>query len=175
MSLEELRKILIAHGEKYPMMQPTDAVKLIYQNEFGGGHLIRDEIACMNYLFREFNCIEKKDNIPPIESIGNGLVRVNLAAIKKLQLESLGQAFIRSATAHKGSAERFHRKLELLEALTAEGNFSFGKDELRQYLMDYKAAGCPAVSHSEVYRQQYQPSYRVIRQCDWENNEPNGA
>ena len=40
--MEELRAILIAHAKRYPLIQPTDAVKLIYQNEFGGGHLIRE-------------------------------------------------------------------------------------------------------------------------------------
>ena len=37
--MEELERILREHAERYPLMQPTDAVKLIYQNEFGGGHL----------------------------------------------------------------------------------------------------------------------------------------
>ena len=50
---EELEQILREHAKRYPLMQPTDAVKLIYQNEFGGGHLIRDEQACLNYLRRE--------------------------------------------------------------------------------------------------------------------------
>lgn len=173
--MEELQQILIAHAKKYPMMQPTDAVKLIYQNEFGGGHLIRDEIGCMNYLFQEYDSIEKTENFELFESIGNGLVRVNLKAVKKSQLESLGYAFIRSAAAHNGSIERFYCKLELLETLTAEGHFSFDTDELRQYLRAYKASHCPAVSHSEVYRQQYQPSYRVIRLCDLEPNDRNGV
>lgn len=31
--------ILRAHGERYPLMQAQDGVKLAYQNEFGGGHL----------------------------------------------------------------------------------------------------------------------------------------
>ena len=46
--MEELKVILITHANRYPLMQPQDAVKLIYQNEFGGGHLIRDEEACLN-------------------------------------------------------------------------------------------------------------------------------
>ena len=57
--MEELRAILIAHAKRYPLMQPQDAVKLIYQNEFGGGHLIRDEEACLNYLRREYTDLEK--------------------------------------------------------------------------------------------------------------------
>ena len=51
--MEELRAILLAHAKRYPLMQPRDAVKLIYQNEFGGGHLIRDEQTCLNYLRQE--------------------------------------------------------------------------------------------------------------------------
>ena len=30
------------HGTRYPQMEPRDAVKLAYQSEFAGGHLIRD-------------------------------------------------------------------------------------------------------------------------------------
>ena len=41
-SMFELERILRQHADSYPLLQPTDAVKLIYQNEFGGGHLIRD-------------------------------------------------------------------------------------------------------------------------------------
>ena len=57
--MEELKKILREHAKRYPRMQPTDAVKLIYQNEFGGGHLIRDEKACQDYLRREYASVEK--------------------------------------------------------------------------------------------------------------------
>ena len=38
--MEELKQILQEHAKRYPLMQPRDVVKLIYQNEFGGGHLI---------------------------------------------------------------------------------------------------------------------------------------
>ena len=46
--MDDLKQILISHAARYPLMEPTDAVKLIYQNEFGGGHLIRDTEACLN-------------------------------------------------------------------------------------------------------------------------------
>ena len=72
--MEELKDILIAHAKRYPLMQPRDVVKLIYQNEFGGGHLIRDEQACLNYLRREYDSITKKPNALLYEEIGNGIV-----------------------------------------------------------------------------------------------------
>lgn len=160
--MEELKVILITHANRYPLMQPQDAVKLIYQNEFGGGHLIRDEEACLNYLRREYDSITKDPNMPLYEDIGNGIVRVNLAAVKPEALEILGTNFIRSAAAHTGSKERFLQKLDLLRQLTAAGQFPFGTLELESYLSEYIRSGCPMVSHSEQYRQRYAPAYRIV-------------
>ena len=160
--MEELKAILIAHAKRYPLMQPTDAVKLIYQNEFGGGHLIRDEEACLNYLRREYADLEKDPTAPLYEDIGNGIVRVNLVAVREEDLEQLGQDFIASAAKHKGTLDSFLNKLEVLQTLTTEGVFAFDLDALNTYLSEYKAAGYLAVSHSEQYRQAYKPSYRVI-------------
>jgi hypothetical protein len=153
---------LIAHAKRYPLMQPTDAVKLIYQNEFGGGHLIRDEQACLNYLRREYAAVEKDPTAPLYEDIGNGIIRVNLAAVKPEDLEQLGQDFIASAAKHKGTLDSFLNKLEVLQTLTTEGVFAFDLDALNAYLSEYEAAGYPAVSHSEQYRQAYKPAYRII-------------
>ena len=160
--MEELRAILLAHAKRYPLMQPRDAVKLIYQNEFGGGHLIRDEEAYLNYLRREYADLEKDPTVPLYEDIGNGIVRVNLAAVKPEDLEQLGRDFIRSAAKHKGTLDSFLNKLEVLQTLTSEGVFAFDLDALNAYLSEYKAAGYLAVSHSPEYRQAYNPAYRVI-------------
>ena len=160
--MEELRAILIAHAKRYPLMQPTDAVKLIYQNEFGGGHLIRDEEACLNYLHREYADLEKDPTAELYEDIGNGIVRVNLAAVKGEDLAQLGQDFIDSAAKHKGTLDSFLNKLEVLQNLAEEGVFAFDMNALSAYLCEYKAAGYPAVSHSPEYRQAYKPAYRII-------------
>ena len=160
--MEELEQILREHTKRYPLMQPCDAVKLIYQNEFGGGHLIRDEQACLNYLRREYADLEKDPTAPMYEDIGNGIVRVNLAAVREEALEQLGQDFIASAAKHKGTLDSFLNKLEVLISLTADGVFTFDADALNAYLSEYKAAGYPAVSHSPEYRQAYNPAYRVI-------------
>ena len=163
--MEELRAILVTHAKRYPLMQPTDAVKLIYQNEFGGGHLIRDEQACLNYLRREYADLEKDPTAPLYEDIGNGIVRVNLAAVKPENLEKLGKVFIDSAAKHKGTLDSFLNKLEVLRTLKEEGIFTFDSNTLGAYLSEYKAAGYPAVSHSPEYRQAYKPAYRIIRKA----------
>lgn len=161
-SMSELENILRTHARRYPLMQPTDAVKLIYQNEFGGGHLIRDEQACLNYLRREYESVEKDAFIALYEDIGNGIVRVNLAAVKEESLEQLGRDFIDSAARHKGNLDSFCAKLEVLKKLTAQGIFVFGNSELDAYLIEYQNEGYPVVSHSQEYRWHYRPAYRIV-------------
>ena len=160
--MEELGIILREQAVRYPAMEPTDAVKLIYQNEFGGGHLIRDEQRFLDYLRREYESVQPDPAQMAEEHIGNGMVRVHLAALEPEELEPLGRAFIRSANAHRGSVERFREKLAVLRELTEDGVFSFSMGELEQYLTAYEAAGFPPVSHSGRYREQYRPAYRII-------------
>lgn len=161
--MEELKQILLSHAARYPKMEPRDAVKLIYQNEFGGGHLIRDVNSCLAYLRREYeSVIQDGGNLA--EDIGNGLVRISLSALDShgYTLEQLGNDFIRSASVHTGSRDRFLVKLELLRQMTAEGYLPFSLDTLESYLVEYAAAGYPMVSHSDTFRAFYNPAYRIV-------------
>ena len=166
--MKELEQILIAHAARYPEMAPTDGVKLIYQNEFGGGHLIRDEQACLSYLAREYAATEQDLSVPRTEAIGNGIVRVNLAALQLQELDMLGQGFLRSAAEHRGSTDRFVQKLDVLRRLTAAGCFRFTPEELELYLEAYRKAGYPPVSHSDPYREHYRPAYRIVLEAHWQ-------
>ncbi len=160
--MKELESIMKHHAKAYPLMEPTDAVKLIYQNEFGGGHLIRDTASVREYLRREYAGTVHNPSLPRYESIGNGLVRVNLGALDEEELDDLAEAFISSANSHRGSLPRFLEKLEVLRALTAAGVFGFDVNKLNAYLEDYAKTGYPMVSHSETYRNAYRPAYRVV-------------
>lgn len=159
-----MKSILLTHAGKYPLMEPTDAVKLIYQNEFGGGHLIRDREACLNHLRQEYGTVHQNQNTALFEDIGNQMVRVNLAALDAHHVDplDLGTAFLRSAAQHRGSLNSFREKLTMLTSLTQRGYMPFSPAELVQYLASYEKAGFPAVSHSDVYRAAYHPAYRVI-------------
>ena len=162
--METLEQVLRRHARKYPMMQPTDAVKLIYQNVFGGGHLIRDPASCRNALQREYECTPQDPHAPLLESIGNGLVRVMLNAIdaNDYSIRQLGDDFIRSCKVHKGNLNGFLIKLEILRKVTVSGVFGFTLEELDRYLEAYKEAGYPMVSHSEQYHRAYKPAYRIV-------------
>ena len=160
----ELLEILKAHAARYPLMRPEDAVKLIYQNEFGGGHLISDPEKSLEWIRREYAETTSDSSAPLLEDIGNGIARLHFQPldISKLSLEDVNALFVRSAEVHKGDMENFRRKLELLEENFADIGFSFDRAALNDYLKRYREAGCPMVSHSEVYRKAYKPCYRVI-------------
>ena len=162
--MEYLRTILLAHAARYPQMQPADAVKLLYQNEFCGGHLIRNEAQCLTYLRSEYANTPQCADTPLAEDIGNGTVRVYLGALDAhgYPVESLGVDFIRSARMQTGTLPSFQKKLALLRQLTAEGRMPFSAEALEAYLANYRQAGYPMVSHSSTYRNAYFPAYRII-------------
>lgn len=161
--MEELLKL---HASRYPLMQPTDAVKLIYQNEFGVGHLISDHSLFMERLRREADAIREIRDIPLTESIGNGLIRVMLNSPKSslIYLEGLAVACIKTAEQHRGCLDCFLKKIEELEAVCKKGIFQFSENDLTVYLQRYRSEGYPPVSHSSLYREAYHPAYRVIRE-----------
>ena len=165
--MDELEQILRHHSAKYPRMTPVDAVKLLYQNEFGGGHLIRDPEMPRQYIRREHAALDPKIPRQPAEPIGNGLVRVYLYGLTPEELEPLADAFFRSAAAHQGSLDSFLRKLARLQNLTAQGVLPFSSETLEAYLQTYAAEGYPMVSHSQTYRDAYAPAYRVVLASLW--------
>lgn len=161
--MDELRRILAENAEKYPLMQPQDAVKLIYQNEFGSGHMIRDVESCLDWLRHEYLATKHDPTLPLYEPIGNRIYRVNLAALESEDVEPLGMAFLRTAAECKGNLVNFLLKLDVLIDLAKKHTLSFTYDELETYLSAYAHAGYPAVSHSQIYRQAYSPAYRIVR------------
>lgn len=162
--METLEQVLQRHAKQYPRMEPQDAVKLIYQNVFGGGHLIKDPAACRCALQHEYENLRQDPYAPLLETIGNGMARVMLNAIDAsgYSVQQLGYTFIRSSQEHQGSLQGFLLKLDILRKVTSTGIFSFTAEELETYLEAYRQAGYPMVSHSEQYRNVYHPAYRVV-------------
>ncbi|MBS7263287.1 MAG: hypothetical protein KIG36_06745 [Eubacteriales bacterium] len=158
---ESLEKILRLHAERYPLMRPADAVKLLYQREFGCGHLISDPQKALLYLEAEARSVEDRTAAVTVKPLGGGLIRVYLPGLSEAERNALGRAFLRSAVP-RGNRRGFTGKLSLLRRLTREGVFGFSEAELAAYLNEYRAQGYPMVSHSPEYRRAYAPAYRVV-------------
>lgn len=163
----ELYEVLEYHGKRYPAMTPVDAVKLLYQNEFAGGHMIPDGETSLVRLRQEYASVEQNSALPFAEPIGNGIVRVHLGALSQrgLSVEALNGLFVRSSNTVTGNLASFQEKLRQLCRLQKEhGLFAFSDDALKTYLKTYAKKGYPPVSHSQTYREHYAPAYRVVRE-----------
>ena len=160
----ELRQVLADHAKRYPLMEPCDAVKLIFQNEFGCEHLLSQPDAALTRLRAEWASTRYDPGVPLVEDIGNGMARVSLAAMRLTDdaLRALGRDFVRSAQTRMGCQETFLSKLDALRTLTDEKVFSFTRRELEVYLELYLGADGGPVSHSAAYRAAYHPAYRVV-------------
>ena len=158
----EITEVLRFHAGRYPDMRPCDAVKLLYQNEFGSGHMLPDEPVCVRRISTERHGLPSGGY--PSEPVGNGLARLYLQEANRLCLSSrsVGRMFRAASLRESGSRTAFVEKLWILRRMTEEGQLPFAKEELDEYLRGYIADGCPAVSHSETYRERYAPAYRLI-------------
>ena len=155
----DLSAVLKTHAARYPKLSPQDAVKLLFQSVFGPGHLISDPEAASDRLNNELKQSPSRESVP-IDEIGGGFARMHLTPDTDAGYAL--SAFLISA-APTGSREEMLTALELLRNLTAEGVFAFDSHTLEAYLSEYIGGGCPMVSHTDGYRQNYRPSYRVVR------------
>lgn len=160
---KELSEILDLHIRHYPKMTEQDLVKLIFQGEFGGGHLLTDFDRCGEWIEREYRQTKQLPDIPLYEDIGFGFARIQLSALDSAGLDpcDVAEMFFASASVAYGSETRYQTKLSCLPALL-DDRFGFSGDQLRAFIEEYQRAGGGMLSHSEIYRQCYNPAYRVI-------------
>lgn len=156
--MEELLGILTEQLSRRPAMELQDAAKLIYQNVFGGGHLIADPERARKWLEAEMSSCRESDE-PLLEPIGNGIVRVNLwPASGRLSPGTLFSMFLRSSEELRGSKEEYEKKLSLLYEL------GFERSAVDAFLKGCRKAGYPPMYHSDAYRAAYAPAYRVVKE-----------
>ena len=162
--MREFERILLAHLKRYPLMGPEDCAKLIYQSEFAGEHMIADAEKSLEWIRRELDETEAC-NGEIFEEIGDGMARLHLGPAKAAGMSpgEINEKFISSAAKAKVTKEGQEQKLRLLERLCSEGYTPFSAKELSEFLAKYRAAGCPALHHSEGYRKAYAPHYRVVK------------
>lgn len=128
---------LCAHLKTHPEAEVQDAVKFLYQASFGGGHFLSDPDGAYLYLLKEAEIANL--DAPYTEALGEQYARINLSALQELSPKTLFAMF-------KASSEVI-------------------PTEKTAFLKSYRAAGCPAVHHSEAYRRAYHPAYRVVKKA----------
>lgn len=148
-------------------MEIQDIAKLIYQSEFGGGHMITNPLISLKRIQEEYHSLKTNAlHLPFItdtENIGNGLSRIYLSCLDNgISAEVLNEMFVYSANNKKGTFEGLEEKIHLVTSMCQDGCLSYPLDEVLEFFDSWENDGYPAMSHSTTYRHQYHPSYRVI-------------
>ena len=92
---------LRAYTTRYPAAEEQDLQKLVFQDTYGPGHLIKDSASCARYIEQEVAEMELSDGFPVYEYTlcDSHFVRVNLRVIMdgRISLRQLTSAVLRSA------------------------------------------------------------------------------
>lgn len=161
-----MREVILSHAGRYPDMEARDYMKLLYQSEFGPGHLISAQDGkVLEWLEKELAQAQEEGYAPaqPVEDIGGGLCRLHLdpSSLTREDLPLVQTCFALSARP-RGSLEGLWHRVGQLAALCWEGEIPLKNEELSLYTALYDSQNCPAVSHSEGFRARYTPHYRVL-------------
>lgn len=124
---------LMRYAEQYTAAEPADLYKLVFQDQYGPGHLITDSLSCVRYIQKEIEqqCVNEITTFPLYEYTlcDSNFVRVNLYLVKwgKISLQQLVSALLRSTVGLPSPDPKF------------------------------------VMSHSDAFKKAYAPHYRIVR------------
>ena len=164
MSHDSLETILINQAKLYPKAEIQDYLKLIFQIEFGCGHLLADKEKSLQRLHEEYKQMNQRQPRDSVEIISESFARAHLSVLyqTRLSMETFHRIFELSAGKLCGSQEGFYQKVQVLADLTAKGILKLCADELSQVYSKLKNQPLKPFSHSQIFTETYAPAYRVI-------------
>ena len=156
-----MRDLIKEHFSRYPRLTPRDLFKLIYQSAYGCEHFLSDRRSAELRIRNEYD--SKRDTTPrQLENIGD-YCRVGLSYLNRgLSPATLAALFCLSAVPDPRGKEKLSEGITALTALVESGEAAIERENFFTELSHWQEAGFPAISHSDSFRQEYSPSYRVI-------------
>ncbi len=146
------KELLKEHFYKYPKAEIQDIFKFIHQSSFGCEHMVESLEKAVEYIKNEY---QKGVVDADIEPLDGKYSRVPLSFLDRgLSAETLGKLFYLSAEKADGR-EALLAKLDILRELIDD-------PELEKAINDWANNDFRALHHSERFRAEYKPSYRVI-------------
>lgn len=145
------------HFNKYKCADVTDFIKLIFQSEFAGGHMIKSFDHALSYLNSEISSLDLNDNSLLYEYISDNIVRINLVPYLNMgyTAASLANIFYESSL-YEYKNINLNKKVDHLVNLLKYNKISTSFD------FNLFKQSPSAYHHSLIYNQTYKPHYRVI-------------
>lgn len=152
----------------YPQSTLQDVYKTCFQDFFGAEHLLRDTAAAHQYLKAEIEATTGQDlsAMPDYEPTGfrHRFTRVNLSLVHNGQMseKELFARFVEAAGTNNAFADNWEDEWEKIETIALDVHPAWA-DSVLQSELHYAASIHGAVRHSETFRQNYNPHYRIIK------------
>lgn len=160
------RAVIREHVARYPAMEPQDLYKLLHQGSTGSEHAVESPEAAARWMESEVATLGDGPAEPLADTIapGGSYVRVHLRPFVAAGGDpaALLSAFVATANAGAPPASRLRCALATAIGLADEGVLPWEPGALKAYFARQRAAGYPAVHHSDAFLTRYRPAYRVV-------------
>lgn len=157
-----IKALILDHCKRYPALKPTDIFKFLYQSTNGNGHMVKSCENAVEYIKKEaLETVSSSDVLT--EKLDGSFCRVHLSYLKEgLSEETLGKLFYLSSLKETEDKKTLDERINAVSELACDGALPFSAYEFETALEKWKSDGCPAIHHSEEFRTNYKPAYRVI-------------
>lgn len=161
-----LAALLHEHLARRPGMTPRDLYKLLYQGVLGPEHIIVSAEKFVQSLWDEWQALQPARKDPLWESIrpDGRLLRLNLRPYRNNggSLERLAQACLQTARLPWGTPADLRAAWAAAQAASQAPAWAGPSHaEMVDFSAWLHAKDFPAVHHSDAYRRQYRPAYRL--------------
>lgn len=138
------------HQKKYSQRKIQDDIKWLFQSVLGCEHFVLDFNKSLDRINKEM----EGENNYYIEIINDKFARFHFSSLTTTQAVVLNQLFIASSKVQVSTKEELKRVLEDYAMSQAEEN--------QNYIKEYIDLGLNPISHSDYFKSNYNPHYRVI-------------
>ena len=166
-SKKQIEAVLDLEKKEHPKAKIEDYYKLVFQSIFGPGHLVRDKDQTLRYLEEEWESVSPDSSCHLVQdiSINMAVFRLSLQNCKanQIPLDLIADVFFEGSKCFQNPLQAdFPKILHVLSCILIKSDFGFLSEDVNQILPMELSDNFPIMHHSKVYRELYQPHYRVI-------------
>ena len=161
-----ITSLVSQHLTRYPDLELQDVYKLLCQSAMGASRSTESIDVLHDKFKRELKHTSVSRSEPVIDPISpDGLTsRVHLKTYVSLNYptDDLFQAFIETIQLHQGSSAKLKKFVSCLRDLSSAGQLPFKREDTTEFLDKIEMNNYPVVGHSDLFKTQYSPSYRIV-------------
>ena len=159
---EKTYKLLLSHYNSHKKMEIQDIFKYLYQSTFGCEHMISSKDAVIRKITEEYDNIITDSSLN-IEYLDGEYSRVPLAWLNYgISIDTLGKLFYLSSLKESGNREDLIEKLMVTQELIHKQLLPFSPESFNKELKEWEIKNYPSLHHSDIFKAEYKPAYRVI-------------